>query len=284
MKWEIFILILFAGQALAQDESIESEVEDAAEQMDVVDAPETAPVEEAKEESAGLTASELWNSAKDKRFQIEDSLEIEDIVEPKGEYHYAAFSRPNPFLAPDLDLTINPMQIGGTEIPMLNALQNYPLKDLEVKGIWALANGARRAIVMTPRKEGVIVQVDDPISAGKVKEIANDHIVARQFKVLADGTRQFEDITMYLGEAKTDHKGVIRFLPGAEPIFDRGEVEDAEAANSGQTGSLSTNGAMPQTTRGATQNVTTPASNTVPMPSATQVGSASDNSPSTQSN
>ncbi|MGE0173000.1 MAG: hypothetical protein AB7T49_09455 [Oligoflexales bacterium] len=185
------------------------------------------PASEAKMEK--ITEKEfesLWKSVKSRRYQVVDSLSIEDIVEPQADYHYAAFSKPNPFLAPNLDQTFDPANLAGTEIPMVNALQNYPLNTLSVKGIWQLPTGERRAIIMTPKKEGVIVQPGDPISAGKVEAIEKDHIVSRQFRMLTDGSRQFEDKELYLGMAPTSTPGKIVVEPGKDPVYQQPSVGD----------------------------------------------------------
>jgi hypothetical protein len=166
----------------------------------------------------------LWKSVKSRRYQVVDSLSIEDIVEPNTEYHYAAFSKPNPFVPPELDQTFDAQDLDGTEIPMVNALQNYPLGSLSLKGIWQLPTGQRRAIIMTPKKEGVIVQPGDPISVGKVESIEKDHIVARQFRMLTDGSRQFEDKKLYLGMAPTSTPGKIVVEPGKDPIYQQPSI------------------------------------------------------------
>ncbi len=191
---------------------------------------------------------EDWESTPDRPAEdITRSIRIEDIVEPPSDYHYASFDRPNPFQAPDLNIIdrmaegagLNGVAGGGTangdpvagaeaaagklvygaEIPMISALQNFALKDLRLKGIWQSDAMERRAIVMTPKREGIIVKVGDPIAAGKILEINKEYLVVREYRIKSDGAREYEDKEMYLGPAPIKGRGVIKLDPGKEPQF-----------------------------------------------------------------
>ncbi len=197
--------------------------------------------------------SEKWDSAKTRYPSAATPVTIENIVEPSGEYHYASFGKPNPFMPPQIkvdeemadedmiskpasDISSIPVVSAPTvpvlpnvsaaanstasqEIPVVSTLQKYPMARLELKGVWQLDTGDKRAIVMTPNKEGVIIKVNDPIAAGKVLEIQKDHIVVRQYRLRDDGVREFSDENLYLGDAKRKEKTFVRLLPGKEPEF-----------------------------------------------------------------
>lgn len=198
---------------------------------------------------------EKWDSAKARYNSPATSVTIENIVEPTGEYRYASFGKPNPFMPPlklieegaGPDGDMNPASdlamagitaavntppgdataekgvdgVSGRsqEIPVVSTLQKYPLANLELKGVWQLDNGEKRAIVMTPNKEGIIVKASDPISAGKVLEINRDHLVVRQYRLREDGVREFADQNLYLGDAVRKEKTYVRLVPGKDPEF-----------------------------------------------------------------
>lgn len=178
---------------------------------------------------------ESWDSTtKAKQAQdLSGQVSIEEIVDPPGEYHYAAFGRPNPFLPPRgmstagsaptprvaMSLT-GEVTVAGTEIPVVSPLQTYALDRLELKGIWQLQSGEMRAIVMTPDKEGIIVKVNDPISAGKVLTIGKDFVTVRQYRLRTDGVREFNDERIALGGDYTGQpQGAVKLNPGKEPEF-----------------------------------------------------------------
>ena len=102
---------------------------------------------------------------------------------------------------------------------MISPLQRYPLEQLHVKGIWLLDDGTKKAIVMTPSQEGVIVKVGDPISAGKILDIKKNRIVVRQYKIRRDGAREYDDEDLYLGPSSADRKQFISLKPGEKAKF-----------------------------------------------------------------
>ncbi len=169
---------------------------------------------------------EDWESTPAKpMIDVGRSVKIREIMEPSGEYSYASFGRPDPFMQPEISMDpamgdgtqgFNPM---GKEIAITSPLQRYPLSDLNIKGVWQLSSGQTRAVVLTPKNEGVVVKEGDPISSGKVLSIKRDQLVARLYRLRADGVREYEDVTMKIGIAKEAEKGVIKLEPGKDPIF-----------------------------------------------------------------
>jgi hypothetical protein len=191
-----------------------------------------------------------------------DRLLLEEIIEPEGEYHYAAFAKADPFASPYVDGMLLPapsepeapadpnMQEDKVdektyskeyEIPVVSKLQRYPIERLVVKGIWLLDNGERRAIILTPDKEGIIVKEDDPIANGKVFKIENEHIVARLYKVdPATKARTYLDHKMYLVLPRNLEGGklilkkdgsVVRDIPSVNK--NNVTIEDLPAQNGG---------------------------------------------------
>lgn len=164
-----------------------------------------------------------------------DSIKIEEIVEPPTQYHYSAFGQPDPFQRPSREVTIKVARANeqakagegqteedlalSAEIPVVNPLQRYPLGELELKGILLNDQGDRKALMMTPKKEGVLVKEGDPVSAGKLLHVKKDHIVVRQYSIRANGAREYQDETLYLGNAVRDDKAFVTLKPGEEPVF-----------------------------------------------------------------
>jgi Tfp pilus assembly protein PilP len=159
------------------------------------------------------------------------SVKIREIVEPSGEYSYASFGRPDPFIAPAslMDPGTNagaaaPLTPEGSEIKIISPLQRYPLTDLNVKGVWQLSSGETRAVVMTPKGEGVVVKEGDPISSGKVLNIKREQLTVRLYRLRADGVREYEDVGMKIGGSTDKAQGVIKLEPGKDPIFESPEA------------------------------------------------------------
>lgn len=146
------------------------------------------------------------------------SIRVEEILEPPTDYHYAAFGKDNPFQSPDLDIQTSRRAPAGSEIPIVSPLQEYELDTLLVKGIWQLESGEWRAIVMTPKGQGIIVKVGDPISAGKVMTIDADGVTTRQYQIRRDGAREFTDRSLLLNSERSG-TGKIILRPGEKPRF-----------------------------------------------------------------
>lgn len=174
---------------------------------------ENKPSAEKKEISGnvpefGATASELPANAR-----------VEDIVEPSADYHYAGFGKPDPFQPP---LSVRAIVHDAVEIPIVSPLQRYGLKDLRLVGVWARTNGVRKALVLTPTMEGIIIKVGDLVGSGggKVMAIGDSTVVVREFLIANDGTRQFSDVRLVFTEKPAvgvpdRSKGVIVIAPGA---------------------------------------------------------------------
>lgn len=159
-------------------------------------------------------------AAAGKGLDISKKARVEEIVEPVSEYHYAAFDTQNPFKAPKLspDLIVEE-QKKIYEIPIVSELQKYRLEELAVKGIWQKGDGERKAIIMTPTNAGVVVKIGDPISVGKIIKIEKDHIMARQYRLNVDGSREYADKKLYLGEIPQDVPSIQILEPGKDPIL-----------------------------------------------------------------
>ncbi len=169
-------------------------------------------------ESHNAAADENWENRRKKDGQgSDDSLRLKEIVEPKAEYNYASFGRPDPFVPPDLSAP--KVSVDGKTIKMTSPLQGFAIAELLVKGVWQTSSGEIRAVVLTPKGEGVVVKKGDPISSGKVVGIARDSVKVRLYRLRSDGIREYEDVTMPAGLRTQPMRGEIRMEPGKEPVF-----------------------------------------------------------------
>lgn len=166
-------------------------------------------------------ADENWeNRRKRDEAEPEHALGIREIVEPKAEYNYASFGRPDPFVPPDLRAAKpEDKSVAGKTIQMTSALQAYAIAELRVKGVWQTSQGETRAVVQTPKGEGVVVKKGDPISSGKVLRVERDKVMVRLYRLRADGVREYEDVVMPAGIASRPRRGEIRLEPGKAPVF-----------------------------------------------------------------
>jgi Tfp pilus assembly protein PilP len=151
---------------------------------------------------------------------VTEGIRIEDIVQPQNEFHFSSFGKADPFVPP---VTLDDITKQGEdiiEVELKSVLQKHPLLALKVAGVWQVGT-IRKALVTTPTNEGVVVEEGDPMGlrGGKVISVQDDHVVVREFDLVADGTRQFEDIKVYLFGRKPKNNGKIVFKPGAEPQF-----------------------------------------------------------------
>lgn len=126
---------------------------------------------------------------------IAAAITVEDIVEPPADYQYAAFGRPDPFLPPIRAIT------ASLEVPIVSILQNYPTSELSVVGIWQTDSGERKALILTPKQEGVVAAVGDSLGrlGGRVSKISDSDVTVREFSLSPDGTRKFDDVKLNLG-------------------------------------------------------------------------------------
>ncbi len=151
--------------------------------------------------------------------ELPANARVEDIVEPSADYHYAGFGKADPFQPPYAIRAIVPDAI---EIPIVSPLQRFALKDLKLVGVWARSSGDRKALVMTPTMEGIIVKVGDLVGSGggKVMSISESAVLVREFLIANDGTRQFSDVRLIFTDktvsgARQDVSGSIVISPGA---------------------------------------------------------------------
>ncbi|RYZ73903.1 MAG: hypothetical protein EOP09_01220, partial [Proteobacteria bacterium] len=167
-------------------------------------------------------------------------LKVKDIIEPTSEYTYASFGKPDPFtMSPGLrkveaklveNAPIEEQTPGSKEITVTSPLQAYPLSALAVKGVWQTAEGEFRAVIATPKKEGVIIKIGDPISSGKVLGIERDTILVRLYKLRKDGVREYEDSRMEFGLGVKVAKTTIKLEPGKDAQFPDMESPAASSA------------------------------------------------------
>ncbi|RZA23830.1 MAG: hypothetical protein EOP10_11665 [Proteobacteria bacterium] len=192
-------------------------------------------------------------------------LKVKDIIEPTSEYTYASFGKPDPFTmshslrkieAKIVENTpVEEQAPGSKEITVTSPLQAYPLSVLTVKGVWQTAEGEFRAVIITPKKEGIIIKIGDPISSGKVLGIERDNILVRLYKLRKDGVREYEDSRMSFGTGVKIAKTTIKLEPGKDAQFP-GMDEPADtspktpppaapAAAAAPAGAAGTPGALP---------------------------------------
>ncbi|NDE13390.1 hypothetical protein EBZ80_00460 [bacterium] len=151
--------------------------------------------------------------------ELPSDARVEDIVEPSADYHYAGFGKADPFQPP---VTVKSIVPDAVEIPIVSPLQRHPLSALKLVGVWARSPGERKALLMTPGMEGIIVRVGDLAGNGGGKVVAIDEVsvVVREFLIANDGTRQFSDVRLVF-DAKTPSVqhgatgGAIVIAPGA---------------------------------------------------------------------
>lgn len=151
--------------------------------------------------------------------ELPANARVEDIVEPSADYHYAGFGKADPFQPPFAIKAIVP---DAVEIPIISPLQRFPLKDLKLVGVWARSNSERKALVMTPTMEGIIVKIGDLVGGGggKVISISESAVLVREFLIANDGTRQFSDVRLIFSDktvsgARQEVSGSIVISPGA---------------------------------------------------------------------
>lgn len=208
-----------------------------------------APMESDQDDSSneGEEEEDNWESYSDLTTyssvaeDITDGVRVEDIVEPPSEYRYAAFGKPDPFVPPlitqasQLEIVDTP---GAIEIPIVSPLQKHDLSTLRVVGIYSVPNGYRKALVITPdaAKIAVTVKIGDPIGnrGGKVLAIGPKTVTIREFMLGQDGTRQYDDLEMFLGVPDDRATGArIRFEPGSNKTT---IIENSDVVKAVETG------------------------------------------------
>ncbi len=246
--WLGFGFLMSSGVLFAQDEidepagDIAAAVEDLEPGVDAGSSDETTEDQavmddeqegEPAEENASAEAETeqigpVWDSYNDNMKsvaqEVTKGLRVEDVVEPPTEYHYAAFGKPDPFVAPMLTReSATAAAISGLEVPIVSPLQRHEIRVLRLVGIWQLKSGERKALILTPQGEegsneaGIIVRNGDSVGnrAGKILAIGDSFLTVREFKLAVDGTRQYEDIQMLMGiRDPSTIPGKIKFTPG----------------------------------------------------------------------
>lgn len=139
---------------------------------------------------------------------VTKEVAVENIISPEQEYHYISMAKPNPFIPPLVSSLM-----ARLEIPIENSLQKFNLQDLKVVGIWTLRNTERKAMILTPTNEGVVVIIGSLLGrrGGKVTEIDDSSITVREFSLASDGTRQFEEAKIWIeeGEPQVEDKIIM---------------------------------------------------------------------------
>ena len=220
----LFVLLVLPYRGIAMDSALPLDGEEQNENHEVLDLNKVDLDQKEKE----------WSTRIEADGDETDVSILEEIIENSNDYIYAGDKRSDPFSEPTDDqlkkafliqearYTQTPSKVvdaKGKEIPIVSILQKYELFKLKVKGIWAGSDGKSKAMIITPENEGVIVEVNDPISAGKVIEIYEDRLAIRQYKYQEDGSRTYDDVNLYLRTPKTVEQGSIVFEAGKGVIF-----------------------------------------------------------------
>ncbi len=193
-------------------------------------------------ESGGQT----WDSVSrrltesDPARDLTGGVRVEDIVEPSSDYQYSASRRRNPFL-PDVARTRSlgqrELSPNDVEIPIINPLQSFELRQLAVIGVWEGSDHVWKALIQTPTNQGIETKLGDPAgnSGGRIMSISTDAVIVREFKVRTDGTREYHDVPLYMGSDKPRDDdqiigGRLILKPGAtEAEIERPEIDSTAA-------------------------------------------------------
>ena len=124
---------------------------------------------------------------------LETSIQIDDIIEPPASYRYSSFNKRDPFAYPDRE------ELMDDEF-VVSKLQRHDVSSLKLVGVWRLSTGISKALILIPTGEGVVAVIGDPVGQnnGEVMEIGRNKIIIREYLMTPDGTRQFNDIDMFL--------------------------------------------------------------------------------------
>ena len=140
---------------------------------------------------------------------VSKDVQVSAYVAPVKEYHYLSLSKPSPFIPPMLSTLM-----ASEEIPIESSLQKSPSEELKLVGVWTLKNGERKALVMTPSNEGVVVTKGTLIGirGGDVESIDEDHLTVREYSLASDGSHQSEASEIWLegSEAPAPENNVLQ--------------------------------------------------------------------------
>lgn len=152
--------------------------------------------------------------------ELPPNTRVEDVVQPSAQYHYAGFGKPDPFTPPVFVRSVVP---DAVEIPIVSPLQRFSLGELKLGGVWVRGGGEKKALILTPTMEGIIVKVGDMVGngGGRITNISDGAVMIREFLIANDGTRQFSDASLTFEKSNTANlnatgkSGVIVIKPGA---------------------------------------------------------------------
>ena len=137
---------------------------------------------------------EITDDSVDKTIKtLEESIQIDDIIEPAASYRYSSFSKRDPFSYPNREEMEDDNFV-------ISKLQHHDISSLKLVGVWRLSTGISKALILTPTGEGVVAIPGDPVGQnnGEIMEIGKNKIIIREYLMTPDGTRQFNDIDMFL--------------------------------------------------------------------------------------
>jgi Tfp pilus assembly protein PilP len=231
-------------------------------EKDKLDAQQTPKEDKSESEKVSTTEdNQTWGNVA-RKFDQEDPAasvthgqRIENIVEPIAEYQYNGARRKNPFIPKIVKAgsTIKKeLNSNDVEIPIISPLQSFAIKQLAVIGVWENEGNIWKALIQTPANQGIETKIGDPAgnSGGRIMSISTDAVIVREFKIRADGTREYKDVPLYMGsdlnvEQNDVPGGRLILRPGAlAPEIDKPEPsiphDDKHASVPNNDGQVST--------------------------------------------
>lgn len=239
--------------------------------LKIANSEESAAPDASGENVVNDAPADNWDSAS-KRFDQQDpantvtkGVRVEDIIEPTAEYRYVSGRRKNPFV-PDVikgrSIKQKELDPNDVEIPIINPLQSFDVKQLSVIGTWESSESGWKALIQTPSNTGIETKLGDPAgnSGGRIVSISPEAVIVREFSVRADGTREYRDVPLYMGSDKqrTDDGqigGRVILRPGASTP----EIEGPDSQKKSLTPIL-----KPSTNPGALSTIV-PGASTLPL-------------------
>jgi Tfp pilus assembly protein PilP len=206
---------------------------------------EKSSVKTTKDRRLTLAMAETpeWNgvakrlSEEDPAHAVTQGVRVEDIVEPSADYQYVSGRRRNP-LIPEVvrarSVVQKELSPNDVEIPIINPLQSFELSKLAVIGVWEGDDHVWKALIQTPTNQGIETKLGDPAgnSGGRIMSITPDAVVVREFKLRADGTREYRDVPLYMGSDKPrDDDNLIGGRLILKPGATAPEIEKPESAS-----------------------------------------------------
>jgi Tfp pilus assembly protein PilP len=129
---------------------------------------------------------------------ITGDIKTEKMGQSDKDYTFSDFGKQDPFVPPKITLADDETQ--GSEGTML---QKYSISDLKLVGLLKSHQGEKKAIVMTPDDEGIIIKKGDLIgkSGGKVIDFEDKGIRVRESYLNSNGNKEFKDFTLQIPES-----------------------------------------------------------------------------------